>query len=262
MALLDFARILDVIPGCYLILSADCTIVAVSDAYLRATMTTREQIIGRHLFDVFPDNPDDPHATGETNLRASLARVLSSRRTDAMEILKYDVRHPSGHFEERHWSPVNTPVLDDDGAVVCIIHAVEDVTEYVRARARVRELSIPVVTVRDRVLLLPLIGSIDAQRAEYMMETMLVRVAKDAARALILDVAGVPVIDTYVAEVLLKSAAATRLLGATTILTGISPSAAKTLVHLGIDMSALHTRATLSEGIDLALSLAARSAPG
>jgi rsbT co-antagonist protein RsbR len=114
------------------------------------------------------------------------------------------------------------------------------------------------VTVRDRVLLLPLVGTIDAQRAEQMTETILVRVADQAARAIILDVAGVPVIDTYVADVLVKAAQAVRLLGAVTVLTGINASAAKTIVDLGVDMSSVHTRGSLSEGIDLALSLTAR----
>lgn len=258
MVALDTARIFDAVPGAYLVLSPDYTILAVSDAYLGATMTKREQIVGKHLFAVFPDNPNDPNATGEANLRASLDRVLTTGRADTMAIQKYDVRASNGEFEVRYWSPVNTPVLDDARKVLYVIHAVEDVTEQVRVRARMHELSMPVVTVRERVLLLPLVGTIDAQRAEHMMESLLLRVVDRAARALIVDVAGVPVIDTHVADVLVKAALAVRLLGAVTILTGISPSAAKTLVGLGIDMSSLRTCGTLSEGVDLALELTIR----
>jgi signal transduction histidine kinase/ActR/RegA family two-component response regulator len=116
--------------------------VAVSDAYLRATMTTRDGIIGRNLFDVFPDNPADAAATGEQNLRASLKRVLDGRAADAMAVQKYDIRRPDsegGGFEERYWSPVNTPVLTKSGKVAYIIHRVEDVTEFVRLRHRANE---------------------------------------------------------------------------------------------------------------------------
>jgi PAS domain S-box-containing protein len=138
-------------PGCYLVLAADLTIVAVSDAYLQATMTKRDDILGRGLFDVFPDNPEDPGATGVTNLRASLGRVLARRQPDAMAIQKYDIRRPEsegGGFEERYWSPVNSPVLGEDGQVAYIIHRVEDVTDVVRLKQQgskqdeaIRELS-------------------------------------------------------------------------------------------------------------------------
>jgi signal transduction histidine kinase/CheY-like chemotaxis protein len=136
-AALDFQLLFESVPGLYLVLSADLTIVAVSDAYLKATMTRRESIIGRHLFDVFPDNPADPAATGVSNLRASLNRVIAYREADAMAVQKYDVRRPEtegGSFEERYWSPVNSPVLDADGTLRFIIHRVEDVTAFVRLK--------------------------------------------------------------------------------------------------------------------------------
>ena len=87
----DFRLLFQSSPGCYLVLAPDLTIVAVSDAYLHATMTRRETVMGRPLFEVFPDNPDDPFATGVANLRASLARVLLSKRPDAMVVQKYDI---------------------------------------------------------------------------------------------------------------------------------------------------------------------------
>src|SRR5947209_14994636 len=123
--------------GLYLVLTPALTIVAVSDAYLKATMTKREDILGRGLFEVFPDNPDDPTATGVRNLRASLDRVLTHRVPDTMAVQKYDIRRPEsegGEFEERYWSPVNSPVLGADGKVAYIIHRVEDVTEFVRLK--------------------------------------------------------------------------------------------------------------------------------
>jgi PAS domain S-box-containing protein len=133
----DYSRAFNSAPGNYLLLSPDLTIVGVTDAYLRATKTLREEILGRPLFDVFPDNPDDPGADGVRKLRASLQRVLEQGRPDRMALQKYDIRRPpseGGGFEERYWSPLNTPVLDAQGALHSIIHWVEDVTELVRLK--------------------------------------------------------------------------------------------------------------------------------
>jgi len=105
-------------PGLYLVLTPDLRIAAVSRNYLTATMTTREEILWRHLFEVFPDNPNDPAAGGVRNLRASLERVIQNRVADAMPVQKYDIRRPEsegGGFEERFWSPVNSPVLGSSG---------------------------------------------------------------------------------------------------------------------------------------------------
>lgn len=136
-ALPDFRAWFEAVPGLYLVLTPRLTIAAASDAYLRATMTRREDLLGRHLFDAFPDNPDDAQATGVRHLHASLQRVLQSGRGDAMALQKYDVRRPAadgGGFEERYWSPFNSPVLDAQGRVAWIIHRVEDVTEFVRLK--------------------------------------------------------------------------------------------------------------------------------
>lgn len=132
----DFRTLFESAPGSYLALTPALVIVAVSDAYLQATMTRREEILGRHLFDVFPDNPHDATATGVSNLRASLTRVLQHRVPDAMAVQKYDIRRPDtegGEFEERYWSPINTPVFSPSGEVAYIIHRVEDVTDRKRA---------------------------------------------------------------------------------------------------------------------------------
>ena len=123
------------LPGLYLVLTPELKIVAASDAYLKATMTTREGILNRGLFEVFPDNPDDPAASGVSNLRASLDRVRATAAPDTMAIQKYDVRRPDGSFEEKFWSPVNSPVVGPDRHIQYIIHRVEDVTDFVRQKA-------------------------------------------------------------------------------------------------------------------------------
>ncbi|MEW5857831.1 MAG: PAS domain S-box protein [Cyanobacteriota bacterium] len=133
----DFQVLFESVPGSYLVLTPDFTIVAVSNAYLRATMRKREEILGRGLFEVFPDNPDEPTATGVPNLRASLESVLQNRASHTMAVHKYDIPRPEsegGGFEERYWSPVNTPVFGKDGQLAYIIHRVEDVTEFIRLK--------------------------------------------------------------------------------------------------------------------------------
>lgn len=115
---------------------------AVSDAYARATMTRRQDIVGRKIFDIFPDNPDDANADGVRNLKASLERVLATRVVDAMAVQKYDIRMPEaegGGFAVRYWSPINSPVLEPDGTLAHIIHRVEDVTDFVLLQQREAE---------------------------------------------------------------------------------------------------------------------------
>ena len=135
----DFPAIFHSAPGLYLVLEPDLTIVAASDAYLRATSTRREEILGRALFDVFPDNPEDSSATGVSPLRASLNRVLTERAPDRMAIRTYGIVRPSpagGQGGERSWRLLNSPVLDAAGEVVYLIHQVEDVTEAVKLGQR------------------------------------------------------------------------------------------------------------------------------
>jgi signal transduction histidine kinase len=167
----DFRALFESAPGLYLVLDPELRIVAVSDAYASATMTKREDILDRRLFDVFPDNPDDPRADGVHNLRASLDRVVRDRMTDAMAVQKYDIRKPEGEggaFEERYWSPCNSPVLDDDGALRYIIHRVEDVTEFVRLKRRELE--------RDRL-------TDDLRDQAVRMETEIYARAREVAEA-------------------------------------------------------------------------------
>ena len=140
MRTLDFKAIFQATPSVHLILSPDpsFTILAASDAQLRATYMRREDI-GRPVFEVFRKNPDDPQEFGTAVLRASLERVLQTRAADRMAITKYDIPRPEsegGGFEQRYWRPLNVPVLDEQGALHCIIHQVEDVTDEVLSHKR------------------------------------------------------------------------------------------------------------------------------
>lgn len=133
----DFRMLFESAPGLYLVLDRNLLIVAVSDAYLNATMTDRAAIVGRSIFDVFPDNPDDAGATGVSNLGDSLRRVIATGAGDTMAVQKYDVRKPDGSgFEARFWSPFNKPAFDEQGKVAYVIHRVEDVTEFINLKNR------------------------------------------------------------------------------------------------------------------------------
>lgn len=144
-ASIDFRALFEAVPGLYLVLAADSpkfTIIAVSNAYLQATMTQREEILGRGIFEVFPDNPNDPTASGVRNLQTSLKAVIQSRTSDVMAVQKYDIPCPEsqgGGFEERYWSPVNSPVLGENQEVAYIIHQVQDVTEFVQLQQQRNE---------------------------------------------------------------------------------------------------------------------------
>lgn len=142
-----------------------------------------------------------------------------------------------------------------DATLAIDTYMAKQMDALVRHQHAIRELSTPVIRVFSGVLLLPLVGTIDSLRAQQIMQTVLSRVADERARVLILDIAGVPVVDTQVADYLLKATAAVRLLGGHVVLTGISPQVARTIVELGVDISAMETRNTLSSGIELALDL-------
>jgi signal transduction histidine kinase len=133
--MLDFKLLFESSPEVLLVLLPDAprfTMVAATDARLVATHTTRDTL-GQGLFELFPDNPDDPDASGTNNLRASLARVVATRAADTMAVQKYDIRGPDGSFQAKYWSPKNVPVLGPTGEIIYILHRVEDVTDLVQA---------------------------------------------------------------------------------------------------------------------------------
>ncbi len=160
----DFQTLFESAPGAYVVLSPDdpkFTIVAVSDAYTKATKTTRQDLLGRGLLESFPTGPEDPAADGERNVRASLQRVIANRTPDAMPIQKYDIRVPGKtSFEEHYWRLGSTPVLNEAGELLYIIHHAEDVTEVVRLKKAEVEHSRLAEVLR-----------LDSKRAENLLRT-------------------------------------------------------------------------------------------
>ncbi|QNH60925.1 PAS domain-containing sensor histidine kinase [Hymenobacter sediminicola] len=134
------SAVFSALPDAYLLLSTELIIEAASNAYLAATLTQRESLLGKSLFEVFPDNPGTPEAYSTHNLRASLNQVLATGKPHQMARQRYDVPSPqhAGQFVERYWLPCNTPILDEQGQVTHILHAVVNITEQMQDEARLR----------------------------------------------------------------------------------------------------------------------------
>lgn len=122
-----------------------------------------------------------------------------------------------------------------------------------RQQEELLELSTPVVKLWDGVLALPLIGTLDSQRSQTVMESLLQRIVDTGSEIAIIDITGVPTVDTLVAQHLLKTVTAIRLMGADCIISGVRPQIAQTIVHLGLDLGTLTTKANLADALKLAL---------
>jgi anti-anti-sigma factor len=162
----------------------------------------------------------------------------------------------------------NSLIHDNDGNIIGLMSLGNDITEQIRMeeeraafqeqlieaqRTALRELSAPLLPISDAVVLLPLIGGIDTHRAQQIMDTLLDGVARYRSDVAILDITGVSVVDTQVANVILHAAQAVQLLGAQVVLTGIGPAMARTLVGLGADLGNVTTRGSLQSGIAYAM---------
>lgn len=133
---IDYATIFHALPGMVALLTPDLVYADANEDFLRLTGRTREQLLGRYIFDVFPENPNDPASAGMRETQASMQRVVATGERDTMALLRYDIEDPErpGHWVEHYWSPVNAPVLGPDGRVVLILHRVEEITELIHAR--------------------------------------------------------------------------------------------------------------------------------
>ncbi|MFI5957069.1 PAS domain S-box protein [Cryptosporangium sp. NPDC051539] len=163
----------------------------------------------------------------------------------------------------RFWAnDVLSPITSPDGTVIGFVKIARDQSErreaeqlVARQRDEILELSTPVIQVWDDVLVLPVIGTLDSARAARLTENLLERIARDQAEVVILDVSGVPAVDTEVAQHLLKTVEAARLMGSISVLSGIRPETAQAIVHLGIELGSLRCRSNLKDALQLALRL-------
>ncbi|PYS80905.1 MAG: anti-anti-sigma factor [Acidobacteria bacterium] len=180
----------------------------------------------------------------------SLRNVVSPLLTEELEGSAEALAREMNYF---------TRLLDKLGLVM-VENFIRSREEIIRQqRADMLELSTPVIKVWDKILTLPIIGTLDSRRAQMMMEALLQKVVETGSTIAILDITGVRTMDTLVANHLIKTVTAARLMGARCILTGVSPAIAQTMVQLGIDLTQITTRAQMSDGIKLALEMIGRT---
>ncbi len=155
-----------------------------------------------------------------------------------------------------------TPLLGTNGEVKGCVETIIDITELKRREEiitqqtqEIMELSTPVIQVWKGVVAAPLIGTLDSHRTQQFMERLLERIVQTNSEVALVDITGVPTIDTQTAQHIIETITAVRLLGADVILTGVRPAIAQTLVHLGIDLSNIITRSSLSAGLKVAMHL-------
>lgn len=137
MSRLDFETLFQIVNTPLLVLDPDLRVVAVNNAYISATGIQKKDTIGHYVFDVFPENPENPTATGASALKSSLLKVLETQHSDEMPVVQYDIpiRDSAPHeFSIRFWKPINTPIFDSSGKLTHILHRAEDVTEFIKTQ--------------------------------------------------------------------------------------------------------------------------------
>ena len=176
--------------------------------------------------------------------------VFSLKRPLFSRLLQESANNGKGAAEEI-W--MATELLDKLGLYTTEVHqkAREDVIN--RQQQDMLELSTPVVKLWDGILALPMIGTLDSTRTQVVMETLLQRIVDTGSGIAIIDITGVPTVDTLTAQHLLKTVTAARLMGAECIISGIRPQTAQTMVHLGVDLAGITTKATLADAFSIAL---------
>ena len=218
---------------------------------VKLTGYVADEVVGRHVSMFYT----------EDDARAGMAdrEMSGAARTGSLEVEGWRIRKDGTRF----WANVMlSPILDDQGELTGFVKVARDLTErreqeqlVQRQRDEILELSTPVIQVWDKVLILPLIGTLDSMRAARLTESLLERIAADQAEVVILDVSGVPAVDSGVARHLLKTVEAARLMGTASILSGVRPEIAQSMVHLGIDLAGLRSRTSLKDALQLALRM-------
>ncbi len=250
------------------VLENSSSVIYVKDAQSRYILINRraEQLFKRSRAEILGRSDTDLFAPELAAAAIARDRAIISR----CEPEDFEEQLADGDGATREFLTTKFPLTDASGAVTGVCGISTEITERRRAdkeraalqqqvievqRAALRELSTPLIPLFAGVLAMPLIGTIDAGRAEQILHTLLDGVSAQQTRVAILDITGVRVVDAQVASALLNAARAVRLLGAEVILTGIRAEVAQTLVHIGADLSDLTTRSTLQSGIAYALKL-------
>ena len=182
---------------------------------------------------------------------ANTANFIFSLKRPLFDLLQREYANDASALAAQTWAV--SELLD--GLGLHTIKTFQKSREEVinRQQEELLELSTPVVKLWDGVLALPMIGTLDSQRTQVVMESLLQRIVETGAEIAIIDITGVPTVDTLVAQHLLKTVTAIRLMGADAIISGVRPQIAQTIVHLGLDLQGIVTKANLADALALAL---------
>jgi rsbT co-antagonist protein RsbR len=179
------------------------------------------------------------------------ATFVFSLKQPLFDVLRQELEGQPATLMDEFWAA--STVLDRMGLYTTEVFQKGREEVISRQQEEMLELSTPVVKLWDGVLALPMIGTLDSARTQVVMESLLQRIVETGAEVAIIDITGVPTVDTLVAQHLLKTITAARLMGAECIISGIRPQIAATIVHLGVDLSAVITKATLADAFQVAL---------
>jgi rsbT co-antagonist protein RsbR len=185
------------------------------------------------------------------------ASFIFSLRTPILARLRQELGADADLFAEE--SLVANLLIDRLGLHTTVVFQKSREEVIARQQSEMLELSTPVVTLWDKILALPMIGTLDSARTQIVMETLLQRIVETGSEIAIIDITGVPMVDTLVAQHLLKTVTAARLMGAECIISGIRPQIAATIVHLGVDLGNVVTKATLRDAFAVALKKVGKS---
>ncbi len=182
---------------------------------------------------------------------AETATFIFSLKQPLFNRLRSEYAQDAQAVADEMWSA--TQLLDKLGLYTTEVHQRTREEVIVRQQQEMMELSTPVVQLWDRIVALPLIGTLDSGRTQTVMETLLQRIVETGAEIAIIDITGVPTVDTLTAQHLIKTVTATRLMGAECVISGIRPQIAQTIVHLGVDLADVATKSSLASAFNWAL---------
>jgi rsbT co-antagonist protein RsbR len=183
---------------------------------------------------------------------AETAMFVFSLKQPVFNLLRKELQAKPQELADETWAA--SVLLDQLGLVTTDQHQRTREDVIMRQQRELMELSTPVVELWDNILALPLIGTLDSNRTQVVMESLLQKIVESGAAIAIIDITGVPTVDTLVAQHLMKTVAAARLMGADCIISGIRPQIAQTIVHLGVDLTAVTTKASLADAFRIALA--------
>ena len=221
----------------------------VAQAAGKAPMTSVEAPAWQPVRDLLTDLSRTRATQGFTPIET--ATFVFSLKQPLFEVLRQEFQGNGASLAEELWTA--SAALDRLGLYTTEVFQKSREEVIARQQQEMLELSTPVVKLWDGVLALPMIGTLDSARTQVVMESLLQRIVETGAEVAIIDITGVPTVDTLVAQHLLKTITAARLMGAECIISGIRPQIAATIVHLGVDLSAVITKATLADAFQVAL---------